>query len=230
MHAVIVANAPELNIGRYIELVHNADVVIAADGGALPLLRAGQLPDIVIGDLDSLDLESEAELVRHQVQVRRYAREKDETDFELALLLAAELGATEIDVLGALGGRWDHTIANIWLLAHPAVENRVTRLLADEQALFLVRNHANLQGQAGDTISLLPLTAEVQGVTTSGLLYQLEEATLHAEQARGVSNVLMAEHANVTIRSGLLVVVQHHDAGAHQWNARRPTARSNADE
>lgn len=222
MRAVIVANAPELDIRPYIQLVQTADVVIAADGGALPLLRFGVLPTLVIGDLDSLDAESEAELVRRGVELRRFPREKDETDFELALVVAAEHGATEIDVLGALGGRWDHTLANVWLLAHPALVGRSTRLLADKQTLFLVRTVAAMSGHVGDTVSLLPLTPEVNGVTTTGLLYVLEGATMRADQARGVSNVLLAEQAEVRIDAGLLIVVHHDDNGAHQWNTRRP--------
>ena len=218
MHVVIVAHAPALDARPYAEILRAADCRIAADGGALPLLAAQILPEIMIGDLDSLDLASQATLVARGVELRRFPREKDETDFELALLLAADMGADAIDVLGALGGRWDHTLANVWLLAHPALQGRRVRLLDGDQTLFLVRDQATIDGQHGDTISLIPLTPEVRGITTSGLRYPLDDATLYASQARGVSNVLLAPPANVTISHGLLIVVQHDDGGAHQWN------------
>lgn len=218
MDCVIVANAPDLDLTPYLAVVRAAGLVIAADGGARPLLVAGLLPQIVVGDLDSLDTASIAVLRNQSVELRRYPRAKDQTDFELALLLAAESDATQIVVIGALGGRWDHTLANIWLLAHPALIGRDVRLLADRQVLSLVRTRAVIDGQRGDTISLIPLTPQVHGVTTFGLQYPLEQATLHANQARGVSNVLLDPPGEVLVADGLLVLVQHDDGGAYQWN------------
>ena len=217
MDCVIVANAPDLDLGPYLDLLRRAELLIAADGGALALLRAGLLPQVVVGDLDSLDLASQQLLAEQGVELRRFARAKDETDFELALLLAAEQGAQSIDVLGALGGRWDHTLANVALLAHPALLGRRVRLLDTRQALYLVRDTATLSGRRGDTISLIPLGGEARGVSTSGLLYPLQDAVLRFDQARGISNVLLEPPARVQVREGLLLVVQHDD-GAYQWN------------
>ena len=209
MSAVIVASAPELDIAPYQEHIRAADLLIAADGGALPLLRAGIVPHVAIGDMDSIDATGLAELEAHGIALRRFPREKDETDLELALLYAAATGATAIDILGALGGRWDHTLANVALLALPELRERRTRLLADGQTLFLVRDAAVLEGQAGDTVSLLPLAGDAHGITTKGLRYPLDDASLSYERARGVSNVLLAPPGSVSLRAGLLLVVQH---------------------
>ena len=209
MYTVIVASAPELDIAPYQEHIRAADLLIAADGGALPLLRAGIVPHVAIGDMDSIDDAGLAELETHGITPQRFPREKDETDLELALLYAAAVGATAIDILGALGGRWDHTLANVALLALPELRERRARLLADRQTLFLVRDAAMLEGQAGDTVSLLPLAGDAYGVTTKGLRYPLDNATLSYERARGVSNVLLAPPGYVSLRTGLLLVVQH---------------------
>jgi thiamine pyrophosphokinase len=217
MDAVIVANAPDLDASPFAERIRAAELLLAADGGALPLLRIGIAPQLVIGDLDSLDAASERELMRLGVQLRRFPRAKDETDLELALLLAAERGATRIDVLGALGGRWDHTLANVAMLDMPELRGRSVRLLDGNQTLFVVRDSASIAGKHGDTVSLLPLTAAAHGVTTSGLLYPLADATLSFERARGVSNVLLEPPAHVSLREGLLLVVHHDDDGALQW-------------
>jgi len=211
MYTVIVASAPELEIAPYQEHIRAADLLIAADGGALPLLRAGIVPHVAIGDMDSIDAAGLAELEAHGITPRRFPREKDETDLELALLYAAAAGATAIDILGAMGGRWDHTLANVALLALPELRERRARLLADRQTLFLVRDAAVLEGQAGDTISLLPLAGDAHGITTKGLRYPLDDATLRYERARGVSNVLLAPPGSVSLRQGLLLVV--HSAG-----------------
>jgi thiamine pyrophosphokinase len=217
MYAVIVANAPDLDAYPYTELIRTADLVIAADGGALPLLRIGMLPALVIGDLDSLDIAAQAELTARGVELRQFPRAKDETDLELALLYVIDRGATSIDVLGALGGRWDHTLANVAMLAMPELRGRQVRLLDDQQALFVVRDAVELHGQHGDTLSLIPLTGAVHGITTRGLLYPLNDATLEFERARGISNVLLDTPGRVEVREGLLLVVQHDDGGAHQW-------------
>jgi thiamine pyrophosphokinase len=209
MYTVIVASAPELDLGPYQKHIRAADLLIAADGGALPLLRAGIMPHVTIGDMDSISAAGLAELQAHGVTLRRFPREKDETDLELALLHAAECGATAIDILGALGGRWDHTLANVALLALPELHARHARLLADGQTLFLVRDRAVLEGQAGDTVSLLPLAGAAHGVSTSGLEYPLDNAILNYERARGVSNVLLDPPGHVSLREGLLLVVQH---------------------
>jgi len=209
MYAVIVARAPELDIAPYQEHIRAADLLIAADGGALPLLRAGIVPHVAIGDMDSIDAAGLAELESHGITPERFPREKDETELELALLYAAAAGATAIDILGALGGRWDHTLANVALLALPELRERRARLLADRQTLFLVRDAAMLEGQVGDTVSLLPLAGDAYGVTTKGLRYPLDDATLSYERARGVSNVLLAPPGYVSLRAGLLLVVQH---------------------
>jgi thiamine pyrophosphokinase len=211
MYAVIVASAPDLDIAPYEAHIRAADLLIAADGGALPLVRAGIVPHVAIGDMDSIDAAGLAELEAHGVDTRRFAREKDETDLELALLYAAGAGATAIDILGALGGRWDHTLANVALLALPELRGRRARLLADGQTLFLVRDSAVLEGRVGDTISLLPLAGDARGVTTRGLRYPLDDAMLRFERARGVSNVLLDPPAHVSLREGLLLVV--HSAG-----------------
>ena len=209
MYAVIVASAPELEIAPYQEHIRAADLLIGADGGALPLLRAGIVPHVAIGDMDSINAAGLAELEAHRVTTQRFPSEKDETDLELALLYAAAAGATAIDILGALGGRWDHTLANVALLALPELLMRRTRLLADGQTLFLVHDSAVLEGQAGDTISLLPLAGDAHGVTTKGLRYPLDNATLSYERARGVSNVLLDPPGHVALRMGILLVVQH---------------------
>lgn len=219
MNVVIVANAPSLRLDPYREMIAGADLVIAADGGANALIEAGFRPAIVIGDLDSLGAMRLALLAADGVEVRRFPREKDETDLELALLHAVAIGATRIDILGALGGRWDHTFANVAMLAMPELQGRQVRLIDERQRLFLVRDQALLEGQRGDTLSLLPLTPTVCGITTRGLFYALDDATLHFERARGVSNILIDPPGFISLREGLLLVVQHDDRGAFQFAA-----------
>lgn len=214
---VIVAGAPGVDLARDIRIVPRYTLLIAADGGAHAVLEAGMLPDLLVGDLDSLSAAEVDQLAGRGVQVLRHPREKDETDLELALLEAAARGATDITVFGALGGRWDHSLANVALLALPELCGRRVRLVAERQTIVLVRDTLTIGGTRGDTVSLIPFGGAVYGITTGGLLYALDDATLAVDRARGISNVLIDPPAWVRVRHGLLLVVHHDDGGAHQW-------------
>lgn len=191
--------------------------VIAADAGYVGAARLGLVPNLLVGDLDSLDAETQARAAAAGVAIRRASRDKDASDTELAVLEACHMGAERITILGALGGpRLDHALANIWLLAHPALEGVAAVLLDAEYRLSMViapdtagrRVTRDLEGRAGATITLLPLGGDVTGITTAGLRYPLDDEPLHVGPARGLSNVRVGPAASVTLRSGRLLVVE----------------------
>ncbi|MBM3190054.1 MAG: thiamine diphosphokinase, partial [Chloroflexi bacterium] len=126
---------------------------------------------------------------------------------ELALLEAAAMGATRITLLGALGGRVDHQIANLMLLAMPQLAGIETVIYDGRSRVLLADGEATLRGEVGDTVSLIPLGGDAEGIETSGLQYPLRDETLRFGPARGVSNVLVAPIARITARSGRLLVV-----------------------
>ena len=209
MRIVIVANAPVNADARLLQIAASADYIIAADGGAQSLAAAGIVPHLLVGDLDSLSDDHVDWLIAQGVEVQRYAREKDETDLELALLAAVARNASHIDLFCVLGGRWDHTVATIAMLCLPMLIGRTVRIFADGQTLAIVRDHIVLDGPVTRTVSLIPLTPTVDGITTTGLAYPLECATLYFERSRGVSNVVTHMPASVLVQSGVLLVVQH---------------------
>lgn len=203
--AVVVADAPVGDLQPFRDLLHQADLIIAADGGARHVLALNLLPQLAVGDFDSLEPELLQQLEAANVQIEHYPAHKDETDLELALLAAIGHGATQIRVLAALGGRPDQHLANLQLLAHPALAHADVRLLQDDWEVFVIRNSAHIVGTPGDTVSLLPMTDEVQDIVTSGLYYPLQHETLRLGPARGVSNVLVGHEAKIKVESGLLL-------------------------
>jgi thiamine pyrophosphokinase len=206
-YSVIVANAPQPVLADDVRLLHRADDLIAADGGARELLRRGLRPTLVIGDADSLTPAELTQLELAAVALERHPPAKDETDLELALLAAQRRGARRLVVYGALGGRWDQSLANIALLALPELAACRTVLRDGAQTIELVRERLELTAPIGTTVSLLPFGGAAAGVTTAGLAYPLTDARLHLERSRGVSNVVIAAPAAVQLRSGLLLVV-----------------------
>jgi thiamine pyrophosphokinase len=186
-------------------------LVVAADGGAHGATRLGFPIDLLVGDGDSIDPAELARLEASGVPIRRADRDKDESDTELAVLAAIELGAEDIIVVGGLGGRrLDHALANLGLLAHPALLGRSCVLLAAETRVSLLSGPATREviGRIGDVVSLLPLGDGVTGVTTEGLKYRLRVEPLPVGPARGLSNVRATEAARVTVVTGRLLIVE----------------------
>lgn len=209
MRILIVANAPVVPAPHMSELAAHASFIIAADGGAVALQRAGIQPHILIGDLDSVSDIYVTTLAETGTDIRRFRRDKDETDLELALIAAVDLGATHIDLCCVLGGRWDHTFATIALLTMPMLKDIHVCIYADNQVLQIVRDSVTIEGKVDHVISLLPLTPEVTGITTDGLQYPLVNATLYFERSRGVSNVITHVPARIRVTSGILLLVRH---------------------
>jgi thiamine pyrophosphokinase len=184
------------------------DTLIAADGGARGCLALGLTPHLVVGDFDSLTADEVAGLRPRGVLIEQHPPGKDETDLELALLAALRLGATDIALLGAAGGRLDMTLANLLLLTHPALAGVRVAVWHGTQTAWLIRPPgAEVRGAIGDTLSLIPLSGDAGGVTTHGLRYPLRGETLAFGPARGVSNVLTEATARVELRSGLMLAV-----------------------
>ena len=209
--ALIFANG-EVYDGAFIRRAlanANAETLsIAADGGARVAAALGVIPHVVIGDMDSIAPDELAALEAAGADVRRYPAEKDETDLELALLYAAGRGAARITVIGALGGRLDQTISNLYLLALPVLAGCDVRLLAGRQEAWLLGpGDHTIEGAPGDTISLIPMNGSAQGIHTEGLHYPLRGEDLVFGPARGVSNVMTRAQARLTLASGCLLVI-----------------------
>jgi thiamine pyrophosphokinase len=186
----------------------NADMLIAADSGAATALRLGYVPTYIVGDFDSLDTQLVEQLRVCGSRLISAAVEKDETDTELALQLAIEQGATQVTLLGALGGeRFDHAIANMLLLA--GFDTVPIRIIDGPSTCWLLRGPGNtaIHGQTGDLLSLFPLAGDATDIHTRGLYYPLHGEILRFGKPRGVSNELTEEQAEISLESGLLLVI-----------------------
>jgi len=188
--------------------ISEAELILAADSGAVTALQYGCTPTIVVGDLDSLDALPLEQLRAQGIQIIQAAVEKNETDTELAIQVAIEHGATSITLLGALGGeRFDHTMANILLLA--GFDTIPIRIVDGPSVCWLLRGPGTfpIDGHAGDLLSFLPLTSDATGVRTNGLYYPLHGETLYFGKPRGMSNVFVQERVEVTLEEGMLLVI-----------------------
>ena len=186
------------------------ELVIAADGGALKAEAIGYPPHVVVGDADSLDPAQAERLRAAGAEVIVHPAAKDESDTELALNEALNRGVTRVVIVGAFGGRrLEHTLANVLLLASEGLRGRDLCLADGASTLRVMHDGERLDitGEAGDYVSLLPLTWHVSGVTTVGLRYALSAELLEQGPARGLSNELMNKDATIQIGQGRLAVV-----------------------
>jgi thiamine pyrophosphokinase len=189
----------------------DADLVIAADGGAGSLDRLGRTPDVLVGDLDSVDPQLVTRLAAAGTTVEHHPVDKEASDTELAIEMALGAGAVSVVLLGAVGGeRLDHELANLLLLADPALAGRDVRAVrGDIQVRALhAAERLVLDGSSGDLVTLLPVGGDASGVTTEGLRWQLDTATLMFGRSRGLSNEVVDGPASVRVTHGTLLVIE----------------------
>ncbi|MEE4194091.1 MAG: thiamine diphosphokinase [Anaerolineae bacterium] len=188
-------------------LIQPEDMLIAADGGARHLLRMHRVPHFLIGDLDSLT-EAEVETLKNQgTKVWRFPDDKDWTDLELALNFACDSKFDSIRLTAASGGRMDQQLANILLLTRPELAEIDIALDDGTEEVFLIHQEREIHGQPGDRVSLIPLDAQVEGVSTKGLRWKLKDEPLYRSATRGISNIMDADMATITARKGTLLCI-----------------------
>jgi len=232
LRAIIFANG-RLNIPETFDIqeaLKLADISIAVNGGSRFCLDLGVKPQFLIGDLDSISKEDLALLEGSGTILIRHPKRKDYTDLELALRYAQDQGADEILVLGALGDRWDHTIANILLPTvlspsspksddnalnsslHPRSKlSRISFVDGNQEIFFMHgRDRLEISGQPGDTVSLIPLSEWVRKVTTVNLEYPLNNKDLFMGSTLTISNVLVDQRGSVSIQEGSMLCVVIH--------------------
>ncbi|MBA2266643.1 MAG: thiamine diphosphokinase [Chloroflexi bacterium] len=209
MKVVVVASG-ELE-GSDVAWLEDADLVIAADGGAGSLDRLGRRPDLLVGDLDSVDALLVDRLGAGGTRVERHPIDKGASDTELAVAAAFDAGGTAVVLLGAMGGeRLDHELANLLLLADAALAGRDLRAVRGGTCVRAVHpgERMVLGGSVGDLVTLLPVGGNAGGVTTGGLRWPLDAAKLEMGRSRGLSNEVISTPASVQISEGSLLVVE----------------------
>lgn len=186
--------------------LNDTSVVICADGGVALARKCGLRPDLIIGDGDSISEEDLKWCSDNFVALRLVSKEKDFTDGELALAKAREFGGM-LYILGGLGGRYDHMLANIFVAAKELIHFTAICFDNGEGALYLLpAGNYRLHGHAGLTVSLLAIMKDVEGVCFNGMHYPLKNEILPFGASRGISNFFCGEEAELFFAKGVLLV------------------------
>jgi thiamine pyrophosphokinase len=211
MKALIISNGEIKDYGFYKGLLEEADIVICADGGANHAYRMKIKPFMIIGDFDSVDKEVLEFYQKQGVAVEKFPVMKDETDTQLALKRAIELGADEITFIGVIGDRFDHSYANLSLLLYSLKRGVKSRIINEKNEIYLIDHYIEVEGEKGQLLSLLPYSEKVEGIYTKGLFYPLSGESMEIENPYGISNVFIEKKASVRIEKGLLLVIKPKD-------------------
>ncbi len=196
-------------------------LVIAADSGLAGAAALGLDVDRVVGDMDSVDATLLQAAAEAGTRVDRHPEAKDATDLDLALDVARAASPSRLVVVTGQGDRFDHALSVALSISAPGRSAPPVEAWIGRAHLWVVRDEVALTGAPGDLLSLLPAHGPVTGVTTSGLLYPLDDEDLAAGTSRGVSNEWATDLATVRVRSGVLLAVAPGASGTHWARSRR---------
>lgn len=185
----------------------SVDLVIAADSGVDRALAAGLSVDIAIGDFDSVTTRGLDVVRAAGAEIVPHRRDKNETDLELALLRAVAEGADAVTVVAVDGGRFDHLMAGVLLLADDRFASAEIDAVVGGSMVGVVRDQRTISGMRGDVLTLLAVGGPANGVVTVGLRYPLDGETLFPHSTRGVSNVFEATEVSIGLDTGVLLAI-----------------------
>ena len=209
MRCLLMANGVYGDIAIYYEMAHRVDLVVCADGGANFAYQMGITPDCIVGDLDSIRPEIREYFANQGVRFIVYPAAKDYTDFQLALEAAEEMGADEIILIGTLGGRLDHTLANLYICIDAVQKGQKIIHFGPDVTIYMTNSRLRLQGRAGDLVSIMALTEKASGITLGNFAFPLQEAELYTKNPIGVSNRMTTDTAEISVGEGILVVFHY---------------------
>ena len=212
MRAVIFLNGSPDSEPLIRAVAGRADLVVAADGGARYALAAGIVPDLVVGDMDSLGEDLALEVERRGASLERHPARKDMMDGHLAVLAAGERGVSSADFLCAAGEKPGAVFAVPHILLAAERLGLRSSAFAGWGTMFVVdAGSRTVRGVPGDSVSVFPLAGPATGVTLEGMSYPLTDAVLEPGDTLGFHNELVGGEARVSVESGILLVVREHD-------------------
>lgn len=187
--------------------------IIASDKGLEILDKLGIIPNYIIGDFDSINKKILDKYINNKrVEIRKLNPEKDYTDTHMALKLGVEIKSKEIIILGGLGTRIDHMLANIHILKETLENGIECKIVDSRNEIQLINKKTILKIDKNyKYISLIPLTTKAEGITLKGFKYPLSNATLEIGHSIGVSNEQIEDNAIIDLKAGILILIKSKD-------------------
>ncbi|SHJ58477.1 thiamine diphosphokinase [Tepidibacter formicigenes] len=211
MKVAIIANGEIKDYNFHKDIIKKFDYVICADGASNHAYKMKITPNIILGDLDSINKEVKSYFMNKNIKFNTFPSKKDKTDTEICIDYAINLGAREIVLLGVIGSRMDHSLANINILYYLLRQGIKASIINENNEIYITDSEIEITGKQGDIVSIIPLYNDVVGVTLKGLEYPLNNFNLSFGSSRGVSNVMMSDRCKISLKKGCLLVIKAKD-------------------
>lgn len=210
MRALIVSSGSINNLKLLKYLLSKNDFVLCADGGIDHLMKIGEIPDLVLGDFDSISKAGLKYIKDKNINFKRFPEKKDETDTELGIIDLFQRGYKDITMTGVTGTRLDHTIANIFLLKTLGIKGINAKIVDDNNTIYFVNEFLKLD-KSDNYTSIIPLSRDGITISLKGFLYPLNRETMDFGSTRGISNLIKEDCGIVEIYRGEALVIQSRD-------------------
>lgn len=209
MEVVIIANGDIKDL-RYIKEIIQNKYIICADGAAKYLRQLNIIPNLLVGDFDSINSNDLSWMKEKGVSYEKFPSRKDQTDTELALEYAFKISPKPkcIIIIGALGSRQDHSLANIMLLYNILQQGIEGKIINEDNEIMITKSHVSVKGKIGELLSIIPLSPIAKGVTLEGLEYPLKNRDIPMGSTLGISNVFAENYAHIFIKEGVLLIIK----------------------
>lgn len=206
--AVIISNGKVRKKEFFVKLIKKNDYVIAANGGSKHARTFDLIPNVIVGDLDSISKEDYEYFLEKGCKFKQYPTNKDKTDVHLAVDYAIEQGFEEILLLCVFGSRIDHILANIFLMMKITEVGVNVQIIDEFGQIMCVNKSGKIKGKIGEVVSLIPLTPIVSGVRLDGLRFKPKNGKLKMTDTLGISNIFTKKTAKIKIKTGKLLVIK----------------------
>lgn len=211
MKALIIASGKIGDYNLLKTLVQENDFILCADGGLNHLMKIAIIPNLVIGDLDSISKEAMDYIEENNILIEKYPVMKDETDTHLAINYLVSRGSREVTIMGGIGSRMDHTIANIILLKMLIDKGIKGCIINENNIIHLVDKSIKLYKKDTYYISIIPISLDGIDVNANGFLYQLDNQKIQFGSTIGISNEITSDYGIITITRGIALVIEARD-------------------
>lgn len=211
MKGLIVSSGEIKNYELLKQLVKEDYYIVCADGGVNHLLKIGKLPNIVLGDLDSIGEEELDIINQNKIEIKKFPKMKDETDTEICVNYLMKKGFTNIVLTGVTGARFDHTLANIYLLKKIYDLGATAYIVDQNNKIYYVKDSIFINKEENSFVSIIPISEKGITISLDGFLYPLKKAHLEFSSTRGLSNKIIEDYGNIRIHEGDAIVIESKD-------------------
>lgn len=211
MKALLILNGEKVNSTTILKLKDESDFILSADGGTDYCVELGIIPDLVIGDLDSISPKTLDILKKKEVPINVFPIKKDKTDSQLSIEYLMDKGAEEITIIGAIGSRIDHTLANILLLKTIKDKGIKGKIVHNNNIIYIIDDELILDKKNGYFVSIIPIESKGVLVSLKGFEYNLSKVKIDFASTLGVSNFVIDEKGYIKVHEGQCLVVVSKD-------------------